>query len=173
MIDSPLIALLLLAAIAAVPLLLRRKRASGPDGLRVVARTALSKQSVLAVVAVGPRRLLVGAGDQGVQLLADLPPDDDVDDEVLHLDGRSSSDATTFTGYTTTLPTDVLTTSLDRKDAAEPTPAPELEPALRATVEPVPGGVSAGPGNGLVDRLRAMTVRTPAAGRPFHDLLRR
>ncbi len=173
MIDSPLIALLLLAAIAAVPLLLRRKRASGPDGLRVVARTALSKQSVLAVVAVGPRRLLVGAGDQGVQLLADLPPDDDVDDEVLHLDGRSSSDATTFTGYTTTLPTDVLTTSLDRKDAAEPTPAPVLDPALSATVDPVPDGASAGPGNGLVDRLRAMTVRTPAAGRPFHDLLRR
>ena len=173
MIDSPLIALLLLAAIAAVPLLLRRKRASGPDGLRVVARTALSKQSVLAVVAVGPRRLLVGAGDQGVQLLADLPADDDGDDEVLHLDGPSPSDAIAFTGYTTTVPTDVLTTSLDRKDAAEPTPPPELEPALRATVEPVSGGVSAGPGNGLVDRLRAMTVRTPAAGRPFHDLLRR
>jgi hypothetical protein len=36
-----------------------------------------------------------------------------------------------------------------------------------------PGTTTAGPRIGLVDRLRAMTVRTPVQGRPFHVPLRR
>ncbi|MFW6009830.1 MAG: flagellar biosynthetic protein FliO, partial [Actinomycetota bacterium] len=73
MIDaSPLVLVLVLGCVLAVPVLLRHRRAQAPDALRVIGRTALSKQAVIAVVAVGERRLLVGAGEHGVGLLADL-----------------------------------------------------------------------------------------------------
>ena len=163
MIDaSPLTLLLLLAALVAVPLLLRRRQAHTPDGLRVVARTALSKQAVLAVVAVGDRRLLVGAGDQGIRLLAEVTsgaePQAHADDP-----GDEETDAT-----------DALTTiMLDRTDAGGPTTGPH-DAALGAAIAAEPGlHTPHGPGNGLVDRLRARTVRTPTPGRPFHELLHR
>ncbi len=50
----------------------RRRRPTG-SALRVTARTALTKGSVLAVVEVDRRRLLVGATDQGINLLSELP----------------------------------------------------------------------------------------------------
>ena len=54
MIDVPPLVLLgLMAALVAVPVLLRRRRAHTPDGLWVVARTALSKQAVLAALEPG------------------------------------------------------------------------------------------------------------------------
>lgn len=143
MIDSPLALLLLVAAIVAVPLLLRRYRSVTPDGVRVVARTALSKGVVVAVLAVGDRRLLVGAGERGVQLLAELEPD--------------PSGAAGLSGHVTT------TTDLDGTDAVDNTPGwPDRATALAAltgTSQPRPTG----PRIGLVDRLRAMTVRTEAS----------
>ena len=166
MIDSPLLLLVVLALIAAIPLALRRHRAAKPDGLRVVSRTALSKSSVVAVVAVGRRRLLVGAGDQGVHLLAEVTEDD-------HLDA--------VTGPTTTTSGEDLslygtTPSPGRTDADGTTPAGSLpdDDALEGLVTgAAPAMTTAGPRIGLVDRLRAMTVRTPTQGRPFHVPLRR
>jgi flagellar biogenesis protein FliO len=52
---------------------LRRKR---PDlmgaGMRVTARTALTRNSVVAIVEVDGRRFLLGATDQGINLLSPL-----------------------------------------------------------------------------------------------------
>lgn len=44
-------------------------------GIRVVTRTGLAKGAVVAVVAVGQRRLLVGASEHGVSLLTELEPE--------------------------------------------------------------------------------------------------
>jgi flagellar biogenesis protein FliO len=121
-------ALLVLAGLVAVPFLLRHHRASAPDGVRVVGRTALHKNAVVAVLAVGDRRLLVGAGERGVQLLAELG--------------------------------DVRTEDL---------PGPDTAAAELAFIE----GSLEGPGTGLIDRLRTMTVRTPETGRSADVLLRR
>ena len=161
MIDgSSLAVLLLLAAVVSVPLLLRRQRAKAPDGLRVVARTALSKHAVVAVVAVGDRRLLIGAGDQGIRLRADLD------------EGDPSAPATAEAPPAVDEPH--RTISLDRTDADELTTS-TTHGSLAALVDGANGGLDDqhGPGNGLVDRLRAMTVRTPQPGRPVHDVLRR
>ena len=156
MIESPLLGLLLLGALLAAPVLLRRARAASPDGVRVVGRTALHKGAVVAVVAVGERRLLLGAGERGVQLLAEMEPVTEAPTER----GVGSPDA-------------------GRMDAARHTTSTHLDSpaALDALLgghgssplgdEDWSGGFTAGPGNGLVDRLRAMTVRTaPAAARP-------
>ena len=170
MIDSPLLLLVVMALIAVIPLALRRHRAAKPDGLRVVSRTALSKSSVVAVVAVGERRLLVGAGDQGVQLLAEVTGEDDlagVGDAVTDLSTTTTDEDLSLYG---------TTPSLGRTDADGTTPAgsPLDDDALEALVTgAAPAMTTAGPRIGLVDRLRAMTVRTPTQGRPFHVPLRR
>lgn len=147
MIDNPAALLLLIAAIAAVPLLLRRQRAQRPDGLRVLGRTALTKGAVVAVVAVGERRLLLGAGERGVQLLCELDPAVDGADDLgladLHLD--ADPDVAVDLDLAALVATDAA--SLGRRDAV--------------------GTTTAGPRTGLVDRLRVMTVRTPTQGRPF------
>lgn len=53
-------------------------QASQPDqALRVVARTGLTRSAVVAIVAVGGRRFLLGASDAGVRLLRELEPADD------------------------------------------------------------------------------------------------
>ena len=66
-----------LLVIAGAPLLIwwtRRRRPGGPrSGLRVTARTALTKGSVLAVVEIDSQRLLIGATDGGINLLSKLP----------------------------------------------------------------------------------------------------
>jgi flagellar biogenesis protein FliO len=148
-IDSPLLLLGLLAVIVAAPLLLKRHRAAAPDGIRVLGRTALHKNAVVAVIAVGDRRLLVGAGERGVQVLADLAGT------------AGTADATS------------TMTSLGRTDTPELVPFGSDDDALAALVADGPGTTTAGPGIGLLDRLRAMTVRTPERGRPSHDPLRR
>lgn len=51
---------------------LKRRRPSVGGGLRVSARTALTRNSVIAVVELDDRRLLVGATDHGVTLLSEL-----------------------------------------------------------------------------------------------------
>lgn len=55
---------------------LRRGRASGGAALRVVARTALTRGSVVAVVESQGRRLLVGATDHGISVLSELDASD-------------------------------------------------------------------------------------------------
>lgn len=208
MIDSPLLLLVVLALIAALPLVLRRHRAAKPDGLRVLSRTALSKNSVVAVVAVGERRLLVGAGDQGVHLLTEVTGAED--DAALGAPGAGGAagaagatgghgrpgaagiagaagaagghggpgayDSTTTTtdgevevDHLAVLPlgrTDAVGTNLTGRSLDDD--------ALDALVAgATPAMTTAGPRIGLVDRLRAMTVRTPPQGRPFHVPLRR
>ena len=177
MIDSPLLLLVVLALIAALPLVLRRHRAAKPDGLRVLSRTALSKNSVVAVVAVGERRLLVGAGDQGVHLLTEVTG---VEDDA----ALGAADGSGAAGYdTTTTTTDgevevdhLAVLPLGRTDAVGTnlTGMSLDDEALDALVAgATPAMTTAGPRIGLVDRLRAMTVRTPTQGRPFHVPLRR
>jgi flagellar biogenesis protein FliO len=166
-IDSPLFGLLLLGALVATPLVLRRLKASAPDGLRVLGRTALHKGAVVAVVAVGERRLVLGAGEKGVQLLTELSTD-----------GAAGTGAVTSTDDLTDLTTDLATeVTLGRTDAADTTshrPAGSAEHALEALLgAPGSAGGTAGPGIGLVDRLRAMTVRTTPTGRPIRVPLRR
>lgn len=163
MIDaSPLVLVLVLGCVIAVPMLLRHRRAQAPDGLRVLGRTALSKQAVIAVVAVGERRLLVGAGEQGVSLLADL------DAGPGSVPAPSAADTPAATTPGTTM-------GPDRTDAAGPVQS--LRRATGTEVLAASDGEGAvddhGPGNGLVDRLRARTVRTPTPGRPFHGSLLR
>lgn len=67
-----------LLVIVGALLLLRRFGQRGPAGagagLRVLARTGVTRNAVVAVVQVAERRFLVGAGDAGVRLLAELPP---------------------------------------------------------------------------------------------------
>lgn len=176
MIDpSVLLLLLVLGGLAAAPALLRRRRATAPDAVRVVGRTALHKNAVVAVVAVGDRRLLVGAGERGVQLLvelADAEPDGDaaVPDRDQHDVAFTSTTATISTTATTS------TTTADRMDALGTTfPTTPDGDALDALVglDPGTGTTIAGPGTGLVDRLREMTVRTPVSGRPLRVPLRR
>lgn len=165
MTDSPLALLVLLAALVAVPLVLRRFKANTPDAVRVVGRTALAKGAVVAVVAVGGRRLLVGATERGVQMLTELDADPDAD----------PPDTTAF-GPTTT-PTSFSSTyhppqRPSRTDAVRPTPQ-ELGIDLTSVPGSIGDHLTAGPRIGLVDRLRAMTVRTPVQGRPLHVPFRR
>jgi flagellar biogenesis protein FliO len=169
-IDSPLVGLLLLGALVATPLVLRRLRAAAPDGLRVLGRTALHKGAVVAVVAVGERRFVLGAGEKGVQLLTELAPvaDEDVLGHATVTTSASTSAATTSSTHSLISPgrTDAVTTP--------DVPAGPAEDALAALLGP-PGsaGTTAGPGIGLVDRLRSMTVRTTPTGRPIRVPLRR
>jgi flagellar biogenesis protein FliO len=184
MIDSPLLGLLLLGALAATPLVLRRVRAAAPDGLRVMGRTALHKSAVVAVVAVGERRLLLGAGERGVQLLTELDPATDAPGTSSYTDPTARSD----TADRTDADRHVTSTDLGTPEALDALlgpPGSSLPPTGWSS------STTAGPGNGLVDRLRAMTVRTapqhPAAGiglrasragrrgggRPTRDPLRR
>jgi flagellar biogenesis protein FliO len=53
---------------------LRRKRPGSLSGLRVSARTALTRNSVVAIVETGDRRFLLGATDHSVEVIAELDP---------------------------------------------------------------------------------------------------
>jgi flagellar biogenesis protein FliO len=162
-IDNVLLLVLLLGGLVAAPALLRRARGATPDGIRVLGRTALHKQAVVAVVAVGERRLLVGAGEHGVQLLAELDPT--ADDTPQH---RTDVPGDTLEVHRIAPSID------DRMDAVATTSTSAVASTLPAELAALPlVGVPAGPGIGLVDRLRAMTVRTPTQGRPIDVLLRR
>ena len=168
MIESSLGLLVVLGLLAAVPLLVRRHKAASPDAVRVVGRTALSKSAVVAVLAVGERRLLVGAGERGVHLIAELDGSE--------VAGIAVDPAVTATGTTPTTATTSTTEAFDRMDVVD-TPLLHAEPAaahdVLAGLERDLAHTPVGPRIGLVDRLRGMTVRTPVQGRPFHDILRR
>ena len=51
---------------------LKRRRPTAGGGMRVSARTALTRNSVIAVVEVDDKRLLIGATDHGITLLSEL-----------------------------------------------------------------------------------------------------
>jgi flagellar biogenesis protein FliO len=51
---------------------LRRKKPASHSGLRVAARTALTRNSVVAIIETGDRRFLLGATDHGIQLISEL-----------------------------------------------------------------------------------------------------
>ncbi len=103
MIDSPFVALLVLAVIIAVPLVLRHFRAATPQGIRVVARTAIARNAIIAVVVVDGRTLLIGTGDNGVQLLTELNSN-------AHVAQPTSMDAGHHTVLNADLATDAATT---------------------------------------------------------------
>lgn len=66
-----------LLLIVGAMLALRRwgRQPSHPDrALRVIARTGLTRSSVIAIVAVGSRRFLLGASEAGVRMLQELDP---------------------------------------------------------------------------------------------------
>jgi flagellar protein FliO/FliZ len=65
---------LVAAALGAAALVARRRAAprAAPE-LAIVSRAALAREAGVALVEVGGRRLLVGWGSAGVQLLADAP----------------------------------------------------------------------------------------------------
>jgi flagellar biogenesis protein FliO len=164
MIESPLLGLLLLGALVATPMLLRRARAATPDGVRVVGRTALHKGAVVAVVAVGERRLLLGAGERGVQLLTELEAPEAPQSATPTTTDTPTSDTATFsdTAGRTDADRHVTSTDLDSAAALDALLGP---PGSSATADG--SSATAGPGTGLVDRLRAMTVRTaPTPTRP-------
>ena len=168
MIDSLVLLFILVAAIACVPFVLRHQRAGTASGMRVTARTALAKGVVVAVVAVDDRRLVVGGSERGVHLLAEL----EGPGASGHEDGRPPPSATTPSDTTTTSITGFGGTDATGPRPSEPARQPSIEggddlTAVLATAEARAGGELSGPGIGLVDRLRAMTVRTPAAGRPI------
>lgn len=173
MIDSPLFGLLLLGVLAATPLLLRRLKGSQPGGVRVLGRTALHRNAVVAVVEVGNRRLLVGAGEKGIELLTELEQDPEDAPEDAD-DGALARDASPVEPLVLDL------TSTARMDVAprDDRSTPATEEALQALLGEAGSAVTeAGPGIGLVDRLRVMTVRVSppprGAGRPIRVPLRR
>jgi flagellar protein FliO/FliZ len=135
--------LLSLGAIVGVLLLVRHwaqrgRGIGGGAGVRVVARTALTRSSVVAVVETDGRRFLIGAGDQGIRLLGELEPDGT--DEALA--------AHAATGALPTAP---------RGRGA----APSL---LASATDGRMPRTAARPWTGLLDRLRAMTVRSHVQG---------
>lgn len=76
MIDSPAALVLLLSAIVAAPLFIRRLRQPTSAGVKVLSRTALTKSSAVAVISIDDRRWLVGTGEGGVRLLTELDRDE-------------------------------------------------------------------------------------------------
>lgn len=128
----------------------RGMTARGGPSLRVMGRTGIAKDVVVAVVAVDDRRFLVGTGQGGVELLAELDriPMDDYDEDELDAD---------------------LTALLNGQDAPRPTPWAQrtvraLSSATSSATSPLDahgsGVPTSGPRIGPLDRLREMTVRT-------------
>ena len=142
--EVPVLGLLLLAAVLTAPWWIKRVRPGAVETpVRVVGRTAISRNAVVAVVHVGDRRLLIGAAEQGVHVLTEL-------------EGNETATSPTFDP--------VLE---DRTDAALATTEPDVE----ALLPDVPALVR--PRIGPLDRLRAMTVRSTPPGRPIRVPLRR
>lgn len=74
--DVPVLGILALLAVCTAPFWIKRLRAVAPESaISVLGRTALSRTAVVAVVRVGDRRLLVGAGEHGVNVLTELDPE--------------------------------------------------------------------------------------------------
>ncbi len=109
--------------------LLRSGRGRAAAPLRVVARLSLGRGGALLLVAAGERRFLVGVGERGPRLLAEL---------------------------------DAVPEASGDRPPAEPWNG---RPATAAGPEPLPSDPADGPGTGLVERLRRMTLRTSGRSR--------
>lgn len=105
----------------------------------VAARHGIARNAVVAVIEVDGRRFLVGAGESQVSLLTELDPAAEVADE------PATAPVTGAAPFA-------------RLTAA-------MAAAITHRVPHRTGPPIAGPGIGLLDRLRAMTVRTE---RPIH-----
>lgn len=113
------------------------------SGLRVSARAALSRTAAVAVVEVDGQRYLVGGADHHVSLLALLP-------------GAGSATAPTTIDAAASVGTTALSTDAGvLSEGSHPLPV---------ALHDLECDRSTGPRNGLVDRLRAMTVRTAVRG---------
>ena len=66
------VAIVAILAVGAVALRWRRTRGAAPDLVSVLERHALARESGVAVITAGGRRLLVGFAPGGVALLRDL-----------------------------------------------------------------------------------------------------
>lgn len=74
--DVPILGILAMLAVVTAPFWIKRIRNVAPESaVTVLGRTALSRTAVVAVVRVGDRRLLVGAGEHGVNVLTELDPE--------------------------------------------------------------------------------------------------
>jgi len=146
MIDSPLALVAVLAIIVAAPVALRRMRSSQPHGVRVLSRTAITKTSAVAVITLDERRWLVGSGEHGIQLLAEL-------------DAHSPGPPRQASPYPSSLTT-AATDRLQSYDVAPAhRPAREAEQQPRDVAEPGDDMFAQRPGIGLVDRPREKTIR--------------
>lgn len=167
MTQVPVLGLLLLAVVLTAPWWIKRVRPGAVETpVRVVGRTAISRNAVVAVVHVGDRRLLVGAAEHGVSILTDLGTDPGSEPAV----APGAADGAAFAS----LP------DLDAvaDPAAAPLPGRRTDATLPTTelddlalLRDVP--TLSGPRIGPMDRLRAMTVRTAPVGRPIRAALRR
>ena len=152
-ISAGALARLIVSVLIIVALLLGVKRwadrsGSRPrGGVRVVSRVPVARGAAIALVEVGRRHYLVGAGEHGVTLIDRL---DDDDLEALGLDGSEDTDPASTPGTSV-----AGGPAWNGPGGVEP-PAPgEL-----AYVDISTGG-SVGPGIGPLERLRRMTLRAP------------
>lgn len=133
--------LLIVGALLVLRYWVQRGTVGHDAGVRVVSRTGLAKGAVVAVVAVGERRLLVGASEHGIALLTEL----EADEATLtagELAGRTSPERAT----------------------TDPVAVPDVPPAAfrprgfpRTTDQPRMAPI---------DRLRAVTVRRTVPSHP-------
>lgn len=156
----------------------RRGGVTTDCGVRVVTRTGIAKGTVLAVVAVGERRMLVGASEHGVSLLAELDDQPEL----------ASAIAPAIASAAPAAPAHEPTAAVSGPDTA-PTSAPArasldlgaFGPALAGLHlrRPSPWrGLGAGrtrptttttpdrPRMAPIDRLRDLTVRRPVPSHP-------
>ncbi|MEO1062724.1 MAG: flagellar biosynthetic protein FliO [Actinomycetota bacterium] len=153
-ISAGALARLIVSVVVIVALLLGVKRWADRSGgrhrggLRVVARVPVARGAAIALVEVGRRHYVVGAGEQGVTLI-DRLDDDDV--EAIGLDAGTSD-------------VDLEATS-DRSDAggAAWSGPGGVRPPARGELAyvDISNGGSVGPGIGPLERLRRMTLRAP------------
>ncbi len=137
----------------------RARRGTGPSrgALRIEARQALGRSASVLVVAVGDKRWLVGAGEQGVTLLDRLEPGDlDVAED------RAGGDGQGPFGARRRVISDESPARRSRSEG-DVFGAPPKGSGARALDDL--DGTSEGPRTGLVDRMRQMTLRAPGRAR--------
>ena len=142
-----------LIVIVGALLLLRRwaQRGSGTTGadVRVVTRTGITKGAVVAVLAVGERRLLVGASERGVDLLAELDPEPAAHPEEAGTGVTAA--ATTPPAPRPAAPASLTALVAGAWNAARSRPTPTSDDRPRMAP---------------IDRLRHLTVRRPVPSHP-------
>lgn len=112
--------------------------------IRVVARAGIARSSTVAVIEVGAKRYLVGAGEHSVNLIAEL--DDSVDIGESIPPGVRADPETADRRHTQT--------KVGGEHVAQPIVMSVEGPALGSDTR-------VGPRIGLVARLRRMTTRVP------------